>query len=52
MIRMILLSAILISSPLAYSTSFQDLITQMENSNPDLKMAKLQNDFLENNIDK
>ena len=50
MIRMILLSAILISSPLAYSTSFQDLITQMENSNPDLKMAKLQNDFLENNI--
>lgn len=50
MIKMILVSVMLFSSMAACAKSFQDLINQMENSNPDLKMSKLQNDFLENNI--
>ena len=33
-----------------YSKNFQDLVLQMENSNPDLRISKLQNQFLENNI--
>lgn len=50
MIIKIYLMLILLTSNFAYSKSFQDLINQMENSNPDLKMSKLQNEFLENNI--